>query len=204
MEDSGDSVHPSSSFFSTLPPIWSLLLILLGLGGFGFGFVQLRAVGSTNDSITVTDTDVKEEISTQVTSKITVDISGAVQKPGVYTLSEGSRVKDAIALAGGWNSHADAVYIAQQINLAEVIQDQQKIYIPSSSESARQSSIQKNSSKISINSATLGELDTLEGVGESRANNIIENRPYSSIEELVSKKVLSESIFQKIKDQISL
>lgn len=65
---------------------------------------------------------------------ITVDVSGAVLMPGAYQLSQDSRLQDAILLAGGFANQADRQYIHQQLNLADKLSDQQKIYIPSTGE----------------------------------------------------------------------
>jgi competence protein ComEA len=66
------------------------------------------------------------------------------------------------------------------------------------------SGTQVNSGKININSASAQQLDTLPGIGTVRAQKIIDNRPYSTINDLVKKKVLGEGIFEKLKDQISV
>ena len=56
--------------------------------------------------------------------------------------------------------------------------------------------------KINLNTASLSELDSLWGVGEVRAGEIVKNRPYAKVEELLTKKIVTKSVFEKIKDQI--
>lgn len=142
---------------------------------------------------------------------IAIDIAGAVNKPGVYTLPIGSRLIDALKLANGLSLTADKTYFYQQFNQAGVLVDQQKIYIPAISEDSiipayldgdapkPGSQIAK---EISINTASQSELDSLPGLGPVTVLKIIDNRPYASIQELVDKKVLSQTLFNKVKDKI--
>lgn len=136
--------------------------------------------------------------------EIVVDVGGAVNNPGVYTLGSDSRVNDAVAAAGGLSAEADS----SRVNLAGKISDGQKVYVPAKQEQVRSDKgeviSQQNSSLISINSATEGELDTLPGVGPVTAGKIIAGRPYSNIDELLSKKAVSKSVFEKIKERITI
>ena len=145
----------------------------------------------------------------EVKEEIVVDISGAVKKPGVYTFERGSRVNEAIESAGGYTKLADRDWISKNINLATKLVDAQKIYIAKIGESGIVSGVSQSttanlSAKININSATEAELDSLPGIGEVRTGKIIAGRPYSSIEELLSKKILGEGTFAKIKNLISV
>ncbi|MCD8527086.1 SLBB domain-containing protein [Candidatus Woesebacteria bacterium] len=98
-------------------------------------------------------------------SSVVVDVSGAVQNPGVYSLSPGARVQDALLQANGFLESADQKYIHQQLKLAEKVVDQQKIYIPFREESPLEvkgeSSAPPSSGSKSINQATLAELDAI-------------------------------------------
>lgn len=142
-------------------------------------------------------------------AEIVAEISGEVQKPGVYKLASNSRVDDLLISAGGLSSSADRTYVEKNINRAGKLVDGQKIFIPKigevrdigavGGETQQKASI---NSKININSASLKELDSLSGVGAVRAQAIIDNRPYGTIEQLVEKKVLTKSVFDKIKDNI--
>lgn len=140
---------------------------------------------------------------------IWVDLAGAVVKPGVYELPDGSRLKDLLTLAGGLAGEADRVWVEKNLNLAQKLVDSQKVYIPgqfdsggTSGEVAGESTMV--SGKININSASAAELDTLWGIGEARAKGIIDNRPYSSIDELLSKKIVPANVFEAIKDKITV
>lgn len=173
----------------------------------------------------------KEEIINEETEKLSnyspfvfIDVSGAVKKPGLYKLNYGSRLKEAIDKAGGLNEQADVIFFQRNFNLAEIIHDQEKIYIPTIEEvisglvENKITLYQKNNfiqnpnnnftdeqnNLININLASAEELDQLPGVGPVTAQKIIDNRPYQSLEELLNKKVVSKSVYEKIKNQISL
>lgn len=159
---------------------------------------------------------------------IFVDVSGAVKKPSLYEFRSGARIKEAIDKAGGLSDEVDVVFFKRNFNLARIINDQEKIYVPSITEINAGIFIQNQqildyispASKIinntpsddtlvdnqlvSVNYATVEELDQLPGIGQITANKIIINRPYSSIDELLTKKAVNKNVFEKIKNLISL
>jgi len=139
-------------------------------------------------------------------SKITVDVEGAVVSPGIYSLDSSSRIKDALIAAGGLASNADRDFVAKNLNLALKLADAAKIYIPKKGEnlSANGTGSQTRISLININSASLSELDSLPGIGAVTAQKIIDGRPYQAVDELLSKKIVKSSVFEKIKDKISI
>jgi len=136
-----------------------------------------------------------------------VDVAGAVERPGVYELSRGSRVKDALVAAGGLTKGADREYLEKVINMAEEVEDGEKIYIPSEGISTGEvlgGSTDNLGGLINLNTASVSELDTLWGIGEARAKSIVENRPFGKVEELLEKGVLPENVYEKIKDKVSV
>lgn len=142
-------------------------------------------------------------------SKITVDVSGAVANPGVYLLSPNSRVGEAIQVAGGLDSNADNGWISKNLNLAAKLADGAKIYIPQAGEVKSETTVSNSTSqvtastKVNINTSGTAELEALPAIGPVTAGKIISNRPYLQIEELLTKKVVGKATFDKIKDQIS-
>ncbi len=146
----------------------------------------------------------------QTHGEVVVDVSGAVEKPGVYKLPSNSRIGDALVVAGGLAASADRSWVATTLNLAEKLEDGEKLYIPVKSEarvisnSVDQIVSKSASNKMNINTASEAELDKLEGIGEARANAIVDNRPYSKTEEIVSKAKIPESVYEKIRDSISV
>lgn len=158
-------------------------------------------------------------VSPSPSSNLVVDVTGAVCAPGVYTLPSTSRVKDALDRAGGI-CHGHLGYVMKCINMAQPLQDGQKIYIPLSAakvdtscsiDSSQAQGITSNTNSstsstsiISANQATAVQLEELPGIGAARAAAIIQNRPYSTIEEVPIKAKLSDSLWQKIKNKLSL
>ena len=140
------------------------------------------------------------ETSTPRHGEIVVDVSGAVEKPGVYRLPNDSRIQDALITAGGLGAKADRNYIAKYINMAQKLTDGEKIYIPSTDD---QNNL-KSSLTININMATLAELDGLPGIAEITAKKIVDGRPYQNISQLIEKKIISKTVFDKIKDKLSV
>jgi len=157
-----------------------------------------------------------------ITNKIYIDLSGAVERPDVYEVTPGARLKDILILGNGLSAAADRQFFARNFNLARILKDQEKIYIPSVGEvqqglfkenvflvsqtetrmGQQQISTDLAKSKININTASTEELDTLPGVGPVTSQKIISNRPYGSIEQLLTKKIVNKSVYEKIKDLI--
>ncbi len=161
---------------------------------------------------------------------IYVDVSGAVQSPGVYCFDPGARVVDAIKKAGGFTSKTSLDYVYRSLNLAKELVSNQKIYVPSISEllcelkeftleeeevipktnttdttSSSSSNTEESESEcININTASVTELDSLDGVGASTAQKIIDNRPYSSIEDILNVSGIGEATYEKFKDNICI
>ncbi|MEK7617419.1 MAG: helix-hairpin-helix domain-containing protein [Patescibacteria group bacterium] len=163
--------------------------------------------------IIFTDTDSKrheypQESIVEAQKVLTVDISGAVQNPGVYRLKEGDRIEQAIASAGGFSTQVNKDYISKYINLALKLTDGMKIYVPFEGEiapiSAGSGTVAgaQTQGKVNINIASQSELEALPGIGPVTASKIISDRPYQKIEDLLDKKIVGKATFEKIKDQI--
>lgn len=185
---------------------WGLIVLLglAGLGLIGYGvWDQIRPSEVVVEVVKGNENTSRSEVGTLV-----VDVSGAVEKPGVYKLPTDARVGDALVVAGGLSAVADREWVSATLNLAAKVEDGAKIYIPKNSESdtieaGGEVRAQKNQ-KININTASLEELDQLDGIGESRARAVIENRPYGSTQELVSKAKIPQTIYDKISGDISI
>jgi competence protein ComEA len=143
--------------------------------------------------------------------RITVEVAGAVREPGVWQLAIGSRQADAVEKAGGYSQRADRTFVLKNMNLAQPLEDGQKIYIPFEGESTQPANSQGQSvptatpgSLISLNTASAKDLQTLPGIGEARAAAIIEGRPYTSLNELTEKKILTETLWKDIQSLVGL
>jgi len=148
----------------------------------------------------------KEEVESIEEVKINVEISGSVLNPGVYELEINSIVEDLINISGGLSENADTNYLAKNVNRAKKLEDQEKIYIPSIGENQvlENQTTETVSGKININTASKTELESLNGVGPSTSEKIITNRPYKSIEDIKKVSGIGDSLFEKIKNDITV
>jgi competence protein ComEA len=153
---------------------------------------------------------------TATVAVVLVDVRGAVARPGVYSLPGGSRVQDALTLAGGLLSNADN----RNLNLARKLNDGEQIYIPTQGEATLQSvpppartvrpatPTKTSSGVININSATVEELDRLPGIGPAIAQRIVDyrnqNGPFKKIEDLKQVRGIGDSLFAQIKDLVQV
>jgi len=180
------------------------LLILLLLIGAVISVVSLfrGILGGRQAQVEYLNSSSKLENSSNpsLQSLIVVDIEGAIIKPGIYELSVGSRLKDVLVSAGGYSELADRSYCEKNLNLAQELKDGQKIYIPfvdDTPSNTGYTEARSASNTVNINTASLAELDTLWGIGPARAETIVKNRPYGSLEEVVSKGGMTKQIFDK-------
>lgn len=147
--------------------------------------------------------DVEEDV-------LFVDIKGAVDEPGVYEMQEGDRIQDVVQKAGGFTSEADET----MINLALRLTDQMMVYIPQIGEESsipvlpELASEDNSGNKVNLNTAGVPELTTLNGIGEKKAEKIIqyreENGSFKSIEELKNVSGIGDKTFESLKDSISV
>lgn len=147
-------------------------------------------------------------------AEVYVDVDGAVVRPGVYRLKDGSRVSQAIDAAGGLTAEADVT----GLNRASKITDGQKIYVPTVGEqqaaaavggadsAAVASGAGSSSGLVNINTASAAELQTLSGIGPSMAQSIIDERTqngaFASVDDLMRVSGIGEKKLAKIKDCI--
>lgn len=122
-----------------------------------------------------------------------VEIKGAIQNPGVYTLKRNSSISNLIQMSGGLLENSDT----SRISFNYILNDKDVVVIPEKQEVKL----------ISINSATLEELQTLPGIGPAIAQRIMEYRKsntFQSLEQIQNVKGIGLAMFNKIKDKICL
>jgi competence protein ComEA len=116
--------------------------------------------------------------------KVVVDVTGAVRRPGLYQLPDGSRVADALRRAGGPTRKA----MLEAVNLAAPLADGQQVLVPRRGPGASGVASTGATGPVSLSAATLEQLDTLPGVGPVTAQKIIDYRAahgaFRSVEEL--------------------
>lgn len=132
-----------------------------------------------------------------------VYICGAVLRPGVYALQEGSRIYEAVEMAGGLLPEADVT----SVNQAETVVDGQMIQVYTQEESQK-TVLEENDGRIDINRADKNALMTLPGIGEAKAEAILAYREangrFVNVDELKNISGIKDGIFDQIKEQIKV
>ena len=185
--------------------IGGVLLLLVGVGGL---LPKKEEAVEESEAVVTTVMAEKTEVSTTQETVIFVDIKGEVRNPGVYQMKVGDRVKDALEAAGGLTAEADS----QKVNLAKRLEDQMVIVVPKVGEEAEEipAGETRNEAtkegKVNINTATVEELKTLKGVGEKKAEAIIEyrkkNGSFQTKEDLMKVRGIGKKLFESFQERI--
>ncbi len=209
-----------------------LMMIIAGVMVYLFGDKKEEVVEDViKEEVAVVEP--KEEVlEEEKEESITIDIKGEVKTPGVYELPLNSRVIDAINISGGLTNKADT----SDINLSKILKDENVIVISNkysnqttkytkketlvvnnastskdnvvSSSNSSDTNTNKTNDKVSINTATKEQLMNLNGIGESKANDIIayrnQNGLFKSIEDIKKVSGIGDKLFDKIKDHITI
>jgi len=213
-------------------------IICLGLGFFLTSTFYCKCEGEKVLSLKDIGGEGKEEGRKEIEDcDFFVDVSGAVMNPGVVCVHDGAIVNDAIVKAQGFNPSAYAFkYVAQRVNLAKILESEEKIYIPfrddvvckrveneqvkyvegvmksiglvdtgkgvESAEVVQKEVVNNVAEKvveddcINLNTASKEKIMELKGIGEAKATDIMEGRPYSKIEDLQNVKGIGEKTFE--------
>lgn len=163
----------------------------------------------------MTDSTDRSEEEQDEASEWVVDVKGAVKKPGIYTIKESMRVWDAIELAGGLLEDADAA----QVNFSKKLADQQMIYVPKLGEEAPQHAKEvadssdateagNDAQQLDLNQATESELQTLTGIGQKKAQEIIRYREehgrFQSVDELKNVSGIGEKTVENLREFLTV
>ena len=211
--------------------LFNIIIIILFCLLSYFVIYRLNNINKKIDNKVVLNKQEKEENKNDSVEYVIVDIKGEVTTPGVYELIKGSRVIDVINEAQGLTSNANTRYInlskiledgdAIVIYSNDEIENASKeekieVTTPCVCEDVNSACIENNtnkeknqtSEKININTATQEELTSLSGIGESKAKSIIkyreENGNFKSIEDIMKVSGISENLFAKIKENITV
>ena len=191
----------------------------------GFGYYKSNSDNLNNNQIqTLVDTKSTESINEKSenntqnredNSTTMCQIDGCVNKLGVYSFKKDDRIKDIVELAGGFTQDADT----KSVNLAMKLKDEMKIYIPSKTETSKAQNNDRHSSDIvtikdnnssslvNINTADSNKLQTLPGIGPSKAKKIIEFREknqFKKIEEIKNVDGIGDKTFESLKSLITI
>ncbi|HEM6439082.1 helix-hairpin-helix domain-containing protein [Streptococcus suis] len=172
-------------------------------------FPQTEQASSSQEQTEETSTEESEEL-----SQLTVDVKGAVEKPGLYTLEAGARVNDAVEAAGGLTSQADP----KSINLAQKLSDEAVVYVASKDEnisvvasttaSSAMSPEEKSTSLVNLNTATEADFQTISGIGAKRAADIIAYREanggFKSVNDLNNVSGIGDKTMESIRPYVTV
>jgi competence protein ComEA len=162
---------------------------------------EKKVINEKNNLFKKKETNVKNVI----VRTYMVDVKGAVMKPGVYQVGMNNRVNDVIKLAGGFNSTADLT----KVNLAQKLKDEMVVYVPVKGEVGLPTNdvgVSNGSKQVDINHATAVELETIPGIGPSKAQKILDyiqqNGPFNSIEQLDNVNGFGQKTVENLKPYI--
>jgi competence protein ComEA len=190
-------------------------------GGIYFFSQQGEDPADTEDIFSVTAKEAEMEQSVNESAAepeiIKVDVKGAVKSPGIFTAQAGDRVIDLISAAGSFTEKADT----DKVNFAQIIEDQMVIYVPEIGEEDKGNleniqvgtfgdAVTKGTSGglVNLNAATQEDLQTLTGIGPSKANAILEYREtvgkFKEVDELKQVTGIGDKTFERLRDSISV
>lgn len=182
---------------------WVVIIALILFAGLGFLFYPDKPQEEAFQPVAETTQRIEEKEKAETVRDVVIDLKGAVKKPGIYILPEGSRLYEAIERAGGYKENADV----KQVNGAQLLTDGEGIYIPTVGEEASLPA-QSQKGKVNLNKATEEELQTLPGIGPSKAKAIIQYRQehggFKSVDELKNVSGIGDKTFEKLKPEISV
>ena len=205
VEDPAGTAPPGARTQTALLPVLVVVVLLVGsLAVVAYsqlqpgGQVQVVS-GATGSAATRASPSV---------AMVVVQVAGAVARPGVYSLPAGSRVGDAIRAAGGYSPDVDPRAAETALNLAAKLQDAQSIVVPRRGEAATGpggTAATNAPGPLNLNTATSAQLDSLPGIGPATAAKIIASREqmvFASVDDLVSRKLVSATTLAKFRDQV--
>ena len=187
------------------------ICLIIGMGLFWMNRQGEEVEEAATSLVETTILPQEVEDKTTISTVIYVDVKGEVHHPGVYQMKAENRVKDLIEAAGGFTPLADD----QKLNLAQLLGDQMVIVVPKKGEEVNSELAQAPTSqkkevgkegKVNINTATVEELKTLKGIGEKKAEAIIEyrkkNGSFKNKEELMKVRGIGKKLYESFQERV--
>ncbi|MFJ7828868.1 helix-hairpin-helix domain-containing protein [Peribacillus sp. NPDC097284] len=197
----------------------AVAIVIVVIGFYLFFQPEDETAGTEDIFAASANEEMEEETKPEAESEpriMKVDVKGAVRAPGVFTAQAGDRVIDLITEAGSFTDKADM----DKVNLAQLVEDQMVIYVPKIGEedvegpanvaTAPTGSMASSSTggQVNLNAATQADLETLSGIGPSKATAILEYREtigkFKQVEDLKNVSGIGDKTFEKLKDSITV
>lgn len=202
VEISTTSLEGGENLFEVIKRSWFIIILAIIIIGFII-FTNLNEKLPSIPESSVSSPPVETAEENIQAAFVLVDVKGEVQQPGVYQVDQNARVHDVIELAGGFTKKANQLHV----NLAQKVQDEMVIIIPNeSSEESNTMGIAND--KVRLNYASEAEIETINGIGPSKAQAIVKYREehglFKTIEDLLEISGIGEKTLENIRDQIQI
>ena len=191
-----------------MPRVVNVVIIVAAIAVAAGGVVLFLRDGDDGEPVKIIAPPTVSSETSQAEAELKAYVTGAVRQPGLYTIKAGDRLADLIDLAGGITEDADM----QAVNLAVRVNDQDHWTVPMVGEPmvvpSNAVSIEPTSGKIDINTADAKLLETLPGIGESRAEAIIRHRdehgPFKRVDDIVAVPGIGASTLEGLRDLVEV
>lgn len=191
-----------------MPRLVNVIIVVAAIAAAAGGVVLFLRDGDDGEPVRIVSPPTVSSVETREEAELKAYVTGAVRRPGLYTIEEGDRLADLIDLAGGITEDADM----QAVNLAVRVNDQDHWTVPKVGEPtvvpSNAVSVESTSGKVDINSADAKLLETLPGIGETRAQAIIQHReehgPFKRVDDIVAVPGIGSSTMEGLRDLVEV
>ena len=191
-----------------MPRLVNVVIIVAAIAAAAGGVVLFLRDGGDGEPVRFVPPPTVSSVESRAETELKAYVTGAVRQPGLYTIEEGDRLADLIDLAGGITDDADM----QAVNLAVRVNDQDHWTVPKIGEpvvvSSNVVSADRTTGKVDINTADAKLLETLPGIGESRAQAIIryreEHGPFKRIDDIVAVQGIGSATLEGLRDLVEV
>ena len=191
-----------------MPRVVNLVIIVAAIAAAAGGVVLFLRDGGDGEPVRIVPPPTVSSVENRPESESKAYVTGAVRQPGLYTIKAGDRLADLIDLAGGITEDADM----QAVNLAVRVNDQDHWTVPTVGEPtvvpSNAVSMEPTSGKIDINTADAKLLETLPGIGETRAQAIISHReehgPFERVDDIVAVQGIGAATLEGLRDLVEV
>ena len=192
-----------------MPRLVNVIIVVAAIAAAAGGVVLFLRDGDDGEPVRIVSPPTVSSVGIREEAELKAYVTGAVRRPGLYTIEEGDRLADLIDLAGGITEDADM----QAVNLAVRVNDQDHWTVPKVGEPTVVPSNavlvgEPTSGKVDINSADAKVLETLPGIGETRAEAIIQHReehgPFERIDDIVAVPGIGSSTMEGLRDLVEV